>query len=148
MKKLSYILILFLLSCNEIQFSRIAKVHDGDTVTTDRGEKIRLSFIDAPEIGQPYGIEARNFLSKLILNKRVTIVAHGKDRYGRTIGEIYLGRELVNEAEINAGLCWSYKRFAPEKYYREALAAKKKRIGLWASNKPESPFLYRKQSSK
>jgi|SRR6185437_11814537 len=143
MKKLSYILLLFFISCN-VRNAKIIAVHDGDTITTATGEKIRFSFIDAPEISQPYGIEARNFVSSLILNREVKIITHGTDKYGRTIGEIYLGKLFINEAEINSGLCWVYSQYSPEKYYREELAAKSKRIGLWASNEQIPPFLYRR----
>ena len=60
-------------------YGTVTKVHDGDTLsvlTTDgRTLTIRLSDIDAPELAQPFGPEARAQLARLVLSKRVGLVA-------------------------------------------------------------------------
>jgi endonuclease YncB( thermonuclease family) len=43
-------------------------VYDGDTITVSTGVKVRLIGIDAPELSEPGGDIARNYLACLVLN--------------------------------------------------------------------------------
>ena len=56
---------------------KVINVHDGDTVTVlDQNNKkfhIRLQGIDAPELKQEYGDVSQQNLSRLVLDKQVTI---------------------------------------------------------------------------
>lgn len=83
-------------------------VIDGDTIRcaneAGQRERIRLSGIDAPETSQCRkgrrcvegdGQAPRRALEALIEGKRVTIRRLGKDRYGRTIAAVYVGRRNV-----------------------------------------------------
>jgi len=49
-----------------------------------------LSGIDCPEKKQPFGQKAKQFTSKMVFGETVTILDKGKDRYGRTLGEVML----------------------------------------------------------
>ena len=56
----------------------VKKCYDGDTCTTESGEKIRLACIDAPEIrgknADPSKAKAsKEFINNLLSNKKVTI---------------------------------------------------------------------------
>ena len=144
MKKLLIFAIIFS-SC--VRYEHIAQVHDGDTVTTQTGERIRLAQIDAPELLQPYGDSAQIFLSNLVLNKQVRLVTHGKDKYGRTVADIYINGVYVNEAEIQAGLCWVYARYSRRKYYVEEREARAKAIGLWSQPDPLPPYKFRQENN-
>lgn len=148
MKKYTYILILFFISCNTVRFDVVRSCHDGDTFITGAGEIIRLSNVDAPEIGQEFGYEAKQFLSRAILNKIVKLVTHGKDKYGRTIADVYVGGVYINEMGIKKGMAWAYKRFSSIKLYNEYLIAKKNKVGLWAYNGQIPPFLWRSKHKK
>lgn len=59
------------------QADTVLKCYDGDTCTilTDNKEKfnLRLWGIDAPELKQNYGKEAKEFLNNLVKDKTVTI---------------------------------------------------------------------------
>jgi len=140
--KYSYIiLILFFISC---KFHGVCKrVIDGDTIVMDDNRRIRLAEIDAVEISQPYGPESKYFLSSLILNKDITVYTHGKDRYGRTIGEIYYNDEWINEKMVTSGFAVVYRRFGSAKLYNEELQAKDKKIGIWAGY-VIPPFIWRR----
>jgi endonuclease YncB( thermonuclease family) len=91
-----------------VQSEMIAKVHDGDTVTTASGEKIRLACIDSPEISNnkhgkkdPIGGPAsKKWLSDLILNTDVRVQRITKDLYGRTVARLFLsdGTEINQKA--------------------------------------------------
>ena len=117
------ILILFLL----IDFSSeinaklpttiIKSCYDGDTCTTIDGEKIRLACIDTPEIkgkkANPIPAkEARDFLNNLLSNKKVSIRRVTKDRYDRTVGELFINGINVQELIVQKGYGKIYKRYA------------------------------------
>jgi len=70
--------------------ARVVSVSDGDTITAlvDGKEqlKVRLTGIDAPELGQPFGQAAKRHLSGLAFGKTVEIEAGGKDRWAARWG--------------------------------------------------------------
>lgn len=73
---------------------RVVKVSDGDTITVlDRDHrqiKIRLASIDAPEKKQAFGERSKQHLAGLIFCKDVRIKWHKRDKYGRTIGKVWV----------------------------------------------------------
>ena len=76
--------------------------YDGDTCTTTGGEKIRLACIDTPELkgkkANPIPTKlARDFLNDLIAKKEVSIRRITKDRYGRTVAELFKGEINIQE---------------------------------------------------
>jgi endonuclease YncB( thermonuclease family) len=89
---------------------RVIKISDGDTLTIiDQSKnqiKIRLAEIDTPESRQPYGNKSKQELSRLCFGKDVTIQVQTKDRYGRTVGRIYVDRLDVNAEMIRLGAAW------------------------------------------
>jgi endonuclease YncB( thermonuclease family) len=101
------ILLILLLSL-PVHAELITKVHDGDTVTTAAGEKIRLACIDSPEVTNNKhgkkdpigGPAAQKWLSNLILNTDVKIQRITKDLYGRTVARLFLadGTEVNQKA--------------------------------------------------
>lgn len=134
----------------------IVRVVDGDTVKLLDDDlvihTIRLAGIDAPESKMPYGKQATAFLTDLILGKEVVAVAYKQDRYGRTIGTIFLREKDINLAIIDAGLAWHYKKYASEQPRSEALAyahseliARQKKLALWSDKAPTAPWEWRKE---
>jgi endonuclease YncB( thermonuclease family) len=87
----------------------VARIVDGDTLTCDGGERIRLLLIDAPELSQaPWGQAARRELAALAPPGTPLRLEHDvqrRDRYGRTLAYLWLpdGR-LVNEELLRAGV--------------------------------------------
>ena len=68
---------------------KVSKVIDGDTIELLAKEnpyhhitklKIRLYGIDAPELKQAYGKEAKKYLSALILKQEVSLIIENKDK--------------------------------------------------------------------
>ena len=129
---------------------RVVGVSDGDTITVmhdGKGDKIRLNGIDAPEKGQPFTNRAKQFVSELAFDTDVKVETKGEDRYGRTIGEVFLpdGRNL-NQEIVKAGFAWWFRRYAPhdkdlERLETEARDAKR---GLWVDPEPIPPWEFRK----
>src|SRR3954468_19885613 len=94
---------------------RVVGITDGDTLTVlmDRKQiKVRLAEIDTPESGQPYGSRAQQALSSLSFGKPVRVVEQGTDRYGRTIGRVYVGSVDVNAALVRQGAAWVYRKYS------------------------------------
>lgn len=92
----------------------VKRVIDGDTIIVDidlgfgvwlKDQSIRLAKINTPEIRgttREAGSAAREFLSKLILNKWVQIrTEKGQEKYGRWLGTILL-EEDNNLIDINS----------------------------------------------
>ena len=120
-KKSILILFLFMVFSSEINAKLpttiIKSCYDGDTCTTIDGEKIRLACIDTPEIkgkkADPIPAkEARDFLNNLLSNKKVSIRRVTKDRYDRTVGELFINGINVQELIVQKGYGKIYKRYA------------------------------------
>lgn len=75
---------------------KIINIADGDTVTLltidHKKIKIRLYGIDTPEKAQPYGNRAKQFTASKVGNRQVTVEEQGKDRYGRLVGIVKIGK--------------------------------------------------------
>ncbi len=77
---------------------KVTKVIDGDTFETDsRKNSVRLANVDTPEKGQRGAAGAREKLKKLIAGEDVGIETVARDKYGRSVARVYLGRESVNK---------------------------------------------------
>ena len=87
----------------------INNFYDGDTCTTSKGEKIRLACIDTPELkGRNANTipakSAKNFLNALVANQEVSIKRITKDRYGRTVAELFKDEENIQELIVKKDL--------------------------------------------
>jgi endonuclease YncB( thermonuclease family) len=121
--------------------AHVVGVSDGDSITVLRelaeGGKqeleIRLSGIDAPERGQPWGRRAHEALAARVFGKQVRINAVTTDRYGRTVGEVYADDVCVGCELLREGHAWVYRRYTDDRVLlgleAEARAAKR---GLWS----------------
>ena len=91
----------------------VTQVSDGDTVRfTPAGQPdivVRLANIDAPEICQPWGAEARRALRDLALNKAATLRPTGRDRQGRTVGVLVVDDINVAQHLVEGGHAWSIR---------------------------------------
>ena len=95
----------------------IKSCYDGDTCTTTDGEKIRLACIDTPELkgkrADPIAAkEARDFLNNLLINEEVSIRRITKDRYGRTVAELFKNDINVQELIVKKGYGQIYKKYS------------------------------------
>ena len=92
---MKHFLILLILQSLCFSFEgRVIKITDGDTITVLNNDKqqikVRLWGIDAPEKKQNFGNKSKRFLSDLISGQIVEIDEKGIDRYGRTLGIVFL----------------------------------------------------------
>ena len=77
---------------------KVLRVVDGDTLTAMNGSdeiKIRLIGVDTPETVHPrkpveeYGIEASRFLKNLRKGESVYLKITSKDKYSRTLADVF-----------------------------------------------------------
>ena len=95
----------------------IKDCYDGDTCTSLEGENIRLACIDTPELkgwkADPIPAkEARDFVNKLVANKKVSFKRITKDKYGRTVGELFKNGVNIQELIVEKGYGKIYKKYA------------------------------------
>lgn len=118
---------------------KVVGVHDGDTLSllisdgaSFRQVKVRLAEIDTPESKQPYGQHAKQALSDLTFGKQVRVVVQDTDKYGRTVGRVYVGGLDVNAELVKRGAAWVYRQYSrdPSLLVLEQQARAAKR-GLW-----------------
>jgi len=128
---------------------RVVEVVDGDTVGVmhdGRAERIRLHGIDAPEKRQAYGRRAQDFLGEMIFKQTVRVVVRSKDRYGRQVADLYLGKKHVNQEMVRAGMAWWFRRYAPTDQTLRLLeeSAREAGLGLWADPEANAPWYFRR----
>lgn len=116
---------------------RVVGVMDGDTIKLLTPQKqeitVRFAEIDAPEKDQPYGQKSKQALSDMVFNKEVRVVKTDTDRYGRTIGRVYVDDTDVNFTMVKSGAAWAYREYLTDQTIAIAEdAAKNAKAGLWA----------------
>ncbi len=130
----------------------VISVQDGDTIEVlhnHHPERIRLHGIDCPEKGQAYGNKAKQATSALVFGKEVTLQTHGKERYGRTIADVFLPDGThVNHELVKAGWCWWYRKYAPKDIELKTLEeqARQSKKGLWGERAPVPPWEWRRDA--
>ena len=117
-------------------------VGDGDTLTVSevgRRVTIRLACIDAPETAQPpYGAKARAALQSLTpAGKSVSIQGSKKDRYGRTVAEVFRAGTNVNLELVSRGEAFVYRQYLSgcdrNAYLSAEKSAESARLGIWSA---------------
>ena len=135
----------------------VTEVSDGDTFVarTDRipNLNVRLYGIDAPELLQTQGPEARAFLSNLVESKTIFLEILDVNRYGQSVALAYLdnGRS-VQEQLIEAGFAWVYPKYCMIplcRYWKKVeLEAHDSGEGVWQTGSPVQPWQWRESQQK
>lgn len=137
----------------QIHRAEVVQVDDGDTlhaVVEGRVVRVELARIDAPELRQDFGEEARSYLAERALSQQVELRVLDKDE-GTWSAEVVLadGQDLNREL-VQEGYAWwcCYQIRSPDD--RELIAleeeARRNHRGLWGStSEPEPPENWRKR---
>jgi endonuclease YncB( thermonuclease family) len=133
--------------------ARVIKVKDGDTIVVLYDNHlpvyVRLQAIDAPELGQRFGKEAKRYASELLNNKTVKVREYGMDKYDRLLGEVTLpdGRDFSEEM-LRAGYAWHYVQYdQSQKLADLETEAHDAQRGLWADLDPTPPWEFRRKEN-
>ncbi|MDC1311472.1 thermonuclease family protein [Burkholderiales bacterium] len=143
-------------SHSEVFRGDVARVTDGDTIIVvladDIRLKVRLMGIDTPELDQPYGAAARDYLNQLILGQTVTCRCMKKDRYKRWVCQVIFEDMDVNWMLVRDGFAWWYRQYKREqsaedrvRYADAERKAKDQQIGLWSDDSSVPPWDWRRQ---
>lgn len=81
----------------------VVEVVDGDTFIIENRQPIRLYGLDAPELENCYGKEAKEKLKQLVFEKRVLVKEPLSDKTGRVMALVYVDGVLVNELMVKEG---------------------------------------------
>lgn len=137
---LAFLSVAFLAPCSsafaETLHGRVVAVADGDTITILTAQKeqikVRLTEIDAPEKDQPYGQKSKQALSDLVFKKEVSVSSKSKDRYGRTLGRVFVNDKDINLSMVANGYAWAYMKYLTDPAIKEAEnKARDSALGLW-----------------
>ncbi len=123
----------------------VSRVIDGDTIevvfSDGRVERVRYIGVNALELDQAFGMEARDYNQGLVEGRKVRLVRDisDRDRYQRLLRYVFLGPLFVNAALVREGYasCSTYPPDVSYSYYflqleREARAEGR---GLWSSQR-------------
>jgi len=72
---------------------------DGDTLVCNH-QKVRLTNVYAAELNEPGGHAAKRRLHSLVSRGGVALRPLGRDRYGRTLAEVYVDGRRIEQADI------------------------------------------------
>lgn len=135
---------------NPLQLRHVTKITDGDTFyvadSTEKGEKIRLIGVDAPESRnmfklkkEPFGKEATEYLAQLIDDKNVLLEydVQLKDQYKRTLAYVFLEDSTFVNAELVRNGYAMLMTVPPnvkyaDLFYQLQVEARTNKRGLWA----------------
>ena len=129
------------------------EVVNGDTIRVD-GEAVKIRGIDAPELDQPYGLNA-----KLVLENIVSLFDPELKRLTRPgpkgrFSDLLINKDgevlSVGETLISLGLAWSTdsKRMIPSKNQKLMAKAKRSKKNLWSESNPINPAAWRKNPAR
>uniref|UniRef100_A0A7C4R7V1 TNase-like domain-containing protein n=1 Tax=candidate division CPR3 bacterium TaxID=2268181 RepID=A0A7C4R7V1_UNCC3 len=120
----------------------IKTVIDGNTVITEDGKRIRLIGIKSPDKDEEYGIEATDFLKKIVEGRPVFFQVDEKnerDSFGRYRGIIYLNRKNINIEMLRNGLAHIFPTtpsiVGDNDWIQFSIEAKEAKRGMWSGEK-------------
>jgi len=88
------------LSALEAAAAERCRALDGYTLQCGR-ERVRVEGISAPAISEPGGAEAQQRLQRRIERGEVVIDRRGKDKYGRTLGRVYVSGNRISQSDVS-----------------------------------------------
>ena len=113
-------------------------VIDGDTIHIG-SNKIRLQGINAPELDEPYGKQAKWALHKLAKGQTITAHPNGEKSYDRIVAKCFLedGRDLAAEM-IKMGLALDLPNYPNADYKHLETPASRKKLSWKPPKKKET----------
>ncbi|HCH56383.1 MAG TPA: nuclease [Rhodospirillaceae bacterium] len=93
----------------------VTKVRDGDTIEVGP-IAIRLMGVAAPELGEPLGSRARDFMFRVVFSKPIQCELNGDKSYDRFVALCFLEGKDIGAAVISAGLALDCPRFSGGRY--------------------------------
>jgi micrococcal nuclease len=152
---LSAVILAFQLPAQADMTAKVVSTGDGDTLTVQQSNRkvtIRLACVDAPERAQtPWGTESTAKLKGLLpIGQQVRIREVEKDKYNRTVGEVFVGNRSINLTLVQVGAAVVYRQYLKgcagneNQYLTAEQQARSQRIGFWNQPNPVMPWDFRR----
>jgi micrococcal nuclease len=127
----------------------VVAITDGDTLIVlgedQARHQVRLTGIDAPEKGQPFGTKAQEHLAGKVFGRTIRIEVPHVDWRRPLMGRIYLGERFINAEMVREGFAWRRVEYdEPGEFTDVEAEARKQRRGLWSDKDPMPPWEWRK----
>lgn len=141
--------------------ARVTRITDGDTITVidkvKHKTKIRLYGIDAPEMDQRFGLEAKTFMTAMAYARTVEIEQVATGPYGRCVAIVKFANgwnaadtPSLNELLLMAGYAWVDPRYCKQDICAQWRSIERQardlKNGLWTQDDPQPPWEWRKNS--
>jgi micrococcal nuclease len=130
---------------DNLEYVKVTKVVDGDTIQIEGGKTVRYIGIDTPETVDPrktvqcYGKEAANKNKQLVEGATIGLEkdVSETDRYGRLLRYVYKDGVMVNLMLVSEGYAYA-SSYPPDIKYQEKLRAAEQEArnsnkGLWSA---------------
>jgi micrococcal nuclease len=137
-----------------LPIATVVSVGDGDTLRVqgqDGPVTIRVACVDAPESSQAFGPEATLRLRQLLsTGQSVDVRAIERDRYGRTVAEIYSGGQSIGLQLVREGYAVVYEQYisgcavTADDYRQAESAARNAERNFWSQSNPTMPWDFRR----
>ena len=133
---------------------RVLHVLDGDSLILDvRGGQYRveLADIDAPELNQPWGQAARDWLGQTLKGRFVVVRSSDFSPDGHIRGRLLFKNQDPGTTLLYQGLAWCVPQpdgkavGASREYLDAQIDARAARRGLWSDASPVPPWEWRRQ---
>jgi endonuclease YncB( thermonuclease family) len=116
-------------------YGPLVRVKDGDSLIAKvQGVAMdfRLADVDAPELDQPYGPQAKQELAAIAAGRQLVMIPVDTDRYGRTVVHVWNGDTYLNAEMVKRGAAWFNVEFARGSIlYDIEQQARDAQRGLW-----------------
>ncbi len=151
---LACLVLVFVQSLAFADSGKVVAVHEGDRLTIlHNGKKLNVQLygIDAPELKQAYGNEARTFLDAFTKEETVEVEPIGAVKKGSLTGMAFLGSDNINELLLLKGQAWVDRSQCTAdicaKWIKMEEAAKATQKGLWSDPQAMPPWEFRAQNA-
>ncbi len=153
---ISFLLSQFSYAGQQELLGRIDDVMNGDTIIVidknKKRHKVYLLGIDAPELKQTFGKQAKAHLDKLLFarNYQVKVVIARRTAAKNIVGTIYATDlnstqyDNINGMMVMSGNAWANPRTSKQ-YVAVEKIARNRKLGLWEQKNPLPPWVWRKR---
>lgn len=125
----------------------VVGIVDGDTLDiliAGRSQRIRLDCIDAPEMGQAFGSNAKQALSEIAFSQDAEVRPITTDRYGRTVARVTVLGSDLSERMVVRGFAWNFDKYCIDpRVDRLEQIARSASSGLWRDPNSIPPWEWR-----
>lgn len=128
---------------------KVSAVSDGDTLVVKRNGRavvVQLDGIDAPELSQSFGVEARDFVAERAKKQRVEIAVVEETEQG-VVGRVSIDGQDLSELLVAAGLAWAADDADSASLRTAQARARNEGTGLWSGSDPTPPWDFRSKRS-